>query len=331
MNYVFTFIGEFGYELLNWQGTIRKWANLYKKDDDKVIVCSRRGLQSLYEFADHYIDISNLKSYNDTIGDCYTCYVFTNEGGSDAPRPEWAITRTGKQLDDVKRDVMLVVNDKIKNTQDETEWIWSSDFIEMGGLTFGLEFPGGRSGIYNEPQNKLNVDNNEYKLISTFNDYRNDIEEELNFDLSKPYILCQTGWRKHIGISKTEIDYEVFIPKLTEKYNVIFLNFETGRTHDSYSKFENKYMKYKCKTFDEQATLISNADHCVFFTEGDFRSHLYLPPFLGKDVHTIASKDIWNLHSAPYEFWNENIFKFGGQIIPYVYEDVIKDLNQIKV
>ena len=45
-------------------------------------------------------------------------------------------------------------------------------------------------------------------MISTFNDYRNDIEEELNFDLSKPYILCQTGWRKHIGISKTEIDYE---------------------------------------------------------------------------------------------------------------------------
>ena len=148
MNYVFTFIGEFGYELLNWQGTIRKWANLYKKDDDKVIVCSRRGLQSLYEFADHYIDISNLKSYNDTIGDCYTCYVFTNEGGSDAPRPEWAITRTGKHLDDAKRDIMLVVNDKIKNTQDETEWIWSSDFVEMGGLTFGLEFPGGRGGIY---------------------------------------------------------------------------------------------------------------------------------------------------------------------------------------
>ena len=26
MIYVFTFIGEFGYELLNWQGTIRKWS-----------------------------------------------------------------------------------------------------------------------------------------------------------------------------------------------------------------------------------------------------------------------------------------------------------------
>ena len=96
MNYVFTFIGEFGYELLNWQGTVRKWVNLYKKDTDKIIICSRKGLQSLYEFADYYIDISELESYNYTIGDCYTCYVFTNRNGSDAPRSEWSITRTGK-------------------------------------------------------------------------------------------------------------------------------------------------------------------------------------------------------------------------------------------
>ena len=42
MNYVFTFIGEFGYELLNWQGAIRKWVNLYKKDIDKIVICSRK-------------------------------------------------------------------------------------------------------------------------------------------------------------------------------------------------------------------------------------------------------------------------------------------------
>ena len=67
--------------------------------------------------------------------------------------------------------------------------------------------------------------------------------------------------------------------------------------------------------------LITNADKCIFFTEGDFRSHLYLPPMMGKDVHVITSKDVWNLHSAPYQYWNKNVFKFGGKIIPHVLEE----------
>ena len=61
MIYVFTFIGEFGYELLNWQGTIRKWSK-NKKPGDKIVVCSRKGLDVMYESADYYYDISNLDS-----------------------------------------------------------------------------------------------------------------------------------------------------------------------------------------------------------------------------------------------------------------------------
>ena len=63
---------------------------------------------------------------------------------------------------------------------------------------------------------------------------------------------------------------------------------------------------------------------CGHIAETYFRSHLYLPPMMGKDVHIIAPQDVWNLHSAPYQFWNKNIFKFGGQIIPHVLEDELK-------
>ena len=31
MNYIFVFLGEFGYELLNWQGAIRKFAGTIDK------------------------------------------------------------------------------------------------------------------------------------------------------------------------------------------------------------------------------------------------------------------------------------------------------------
>ena len=54
MNYVFTYIGEFGYELFNWQGAIRKWSKYYKNPEDKIIICARSGLQSVYELPTFY-------------------------------------------------------------------------------------------------------------------------------------------------------------------------------------------------------------------------------------------------------------------------------------
>ena len=56
MIYVFTFIGEFGYELLNWQGTLRKWVRENKKEGDEIVVCSRKGLDLMYESADYYLN-----------------------------------------------------------------------------------------------------------------------------------------------------------------------------------------------------------------------------------------------------------------------------------
>ena len=115
MIYVFSFLGEFGYELLNWQGTIRKWATLHKQPEDKIIICSRKGLEQVYEFADIYINISELDSYNNTIGDCYTCYVFTNKGADKAPRNEWQINRTGPHLDNIKSDMKDNINSVLSN------------------------------------------------------------------------------------------------------------------------------------------------------------------------------------------------------------------------
>ena len=50
MNYVFVFLGEFGYELFNWQGVIRKFSRLVAPGD-KIICCSRAHLHLLYDTA----------------------------------------------------------------------------------------------------------------------------------------------------------------------------------------------------------------------------------------------------------------------------------------
>ncbi|MBI4770995.1 MAG: hypothetical protein HY784_11460, partial [Chloroflexi bacterium] len=58
MLYVFTFLGEFGYELLNWQGVVRKFAACLSPDE-RIVVAGRAGLAAWYESAAQYVDISD--------------------------------------------------------------------------------------------------------------------------------------------------------------------------------------------------------------------------------------------------------------------------------
>ena len=319
MIYAFTFIGEFGYELFNWQGVIRKWAKNFKNSNDKIYIFSRHGLESWYEFADEYFDISTLESYNKTVADCYTGYVWKE---SNLPFDDWPIIRKGKHIDDIKKDVKNLIKTKDKNI----EWVFSCDYKEINGYHFGQGGPGG-GGIYT---GRLNLDNNEYRQIPINFNLKPFLQKNLSIDLDKPYILCQTGFRDGKGYtskSKVKIDHKIILDKVNLNYPILFLNFNSGRYWDSTSNFGQNIESYQCNNFNEQAYLIKNAKHCVFTTEGDFRSHLYLPPMLGRDVHIIASKEVLNLPSTSTDFWNKNIFNFGGKMYVYEYEN----FNNIKI
>jgi len=192
----------------------------------------------------------------------------------------------------------------------------------MNGSKFGLERPGGQGGIYNIPTNQLDLNNNEYRKIQISNSVSK-VQQKLDISLDEDFILCQTGYRKgYDHKSSAKINHNIIFDALNKKYPVVILDFDSGRFNDSYSKFDDKYIRYICNTFNEQSVLINKAKICVFTTEGDFRSHLYLPPMLGKHVDIIASQEVWNLPSAPWEFWNRNVFTFGGQMIPHTYENM---------
>ncbi len=324
MKYVFTFIGEFGYEMMNWQGTIRKWALDNKKEGDEIIVCSRKDLDIMYELTDYYFDISNLESMQNVVADCYWSYVFVDGTGPELPRKQWKIKRKGEHIDKIKNEVKELLRDTLKN--DVVKWIWSCDYQEMDGCLFGLRQPGGsQGGIYNTSQNQLDINNNVYKKLQVSDNIkqiRKNIENELGFSLSEEYILCQTGFRKGYEHSKVRIDHEKIINELNKECRVVLMDFNTNRMHDSYSKFDTNYETIKINSIKEQALLIEHAKRCVFFSEGVLRSHTYLPPMFGKDVEIIAPKDIFLKHDAPLDYWNKNVFKFGGQMISKPYEEL---------
>jgi|TARA_R110000824_G_scaffold56467_4_gene154598 hypothetical protein len=360
-DYIFTFLGEFGYEMFNWQGVIRKWVQLHKQPNDRVIICGRKGLQSVYEYADEYYEISNIESYRKSTAGIYIA-VLESEFGYDQ---EGCSELNRKCVDDIKRDVQGMVMSR--TMLDNPKWIWSSDPQYLKDCAFGKIGPQ-QGGIYSQkrtPWSYLDLNNNRYAPIEIqqSDSHKKNIEKELGFDLDEDYILCQSAKRDSFMSTKSKetIDHEKVISELSKHRRVVYLNFDTGRAGDSKSTEQLIKMKwnpldyinddeldsitdqaekpgqqlttlpsdgmhqYKCDGFDEQGCLIKHANDCVFFVEGDFRSHLYVPPFLGRDVRIVAHSEIYDLYSAPINFWNKNVFQFGGQMIPYSYEDLNVD------
>lgn len=322
MIYIFTFLGEFGYELLNWQGVIRKFARTIGPSD-RVICCSRAGLYPLYETADGYIDISKVKLFEKSVACIY--YALASPSYVLDSRMNLIYARQLKaKLSSFILRRLKVMKLLDKRPSDSCRFIFSSDRVELNGCIFGA-----RRSPYDPEYDIyecLDLDNNIYKKIEPDFSISETVEKKLGWRLKEPFILCQGRKRsdRTTVTSKDTLPSERLIRALAREIKVVLLSFSTGREFDSYSEFKDvsgAYL-YPCSLFPEQALLIQAAANCLFFTEGDFGSHIYLPPFMGRDVTAIAPWTVYQLGSTPIDFWNQNIFRFGGRIIPAVSEEV---------
>ncbi len=307
--YVFVFLGEFGYELFNWQGVVRKFA-AQLPGSSRIVIAGRRGLQAFYETADEYLEISDFAPFRESIAAAYWAI----------PPDATARDRSPEQLafdENLRAAIRAHVAPKLHGGS-RVEFIFSTQLTAFPGCLFGAdrryygrpEHPG---KIYGAPGL---VENNCYAKIAHDESVRADIERTLGFDLDRPYALVQTR-RRAIGPQHgMTVEEEPIVRALAAHLPVIVLSFDTGRALDSASALgtETGAMIFPGRSFREQSCLIAHAARCVFITNGDLGSHTYLPPFLGRDVDIIASREIFQLPSAPIEFWNRHVFRFGGQM-----------------
>jgi hypothetical protein len=301
--FIFAFAGEFGYELFNWQGVVRKLRSLLG-DNCRIVACSRAGMQRFYETSNAYLDISSLESYRSSIAAGYTIL--------------------GVRTDAIKAEVIEYLGKAISWIRDvPVRCVFSFEPQTIEGLRFG------DGGIYGN----LDAQNNFFTRIEPDLSGRLPIERELGFCLDEPYLLCQTARREIVVRSTDRIPAEQLLTRLAQRIRVVLLNFDTGRTLDSYSAFEripNCHL-LKASTFARQSCLIHHSTACLFFSEGDFRSHIYVPPFMGKDVSVVAPASVYRIvgyggvSTTPIDFWNRTVFRFGGQIRAYQSESVFCD------
>ena len=186
-------------------------------------------------------------------------------------------------------------------------------------------------GIYGSLETKNNI----YRKLEPDLGVLPSVQDQLGWVLSEPFVLCQTRHRETRQLSGQllpQVEIRKLIDRVAERIKVVLLSFDTGRAFDSYSRFEDSAgcFAYCCRSLPEQACLISFAKHCLFFSEGDLGSHVYVPPMMGKDVSVVAPQSIYQLESAPLEFWNRDVFRFGGRIIPLASEHVLATDSTIR-
>ena len=139
MVYILVYVGEFGFELFNWQGTIRKFAPTIAPGD-RIVCCSRAQVYPLYECADIYLDIGEVETLQRSRA---TAYIGTpkEQGGLDL-----AALRFRHRL---KRDLTSFILARLRELRqlqegEEHRFVFSSDGTVLHGCVFG--FTGYRVG-----------------------------------------------------------------------------------------------------------------------------------------------------------------------------------------
>lgn len=327
MVFVFTFLGEFGYELMNWQGVVRKFSRTLGPAD-RIVCCSRASVYPLYEMADAYVDITEAPLFKRSRACCYSGTVGAGAPAHRVNRAFDAALRAS--LRSFVRRRLQTLEPAWKRAADrELTFVFSSRKTEVRGFTFGCDPE--RIEVEADIYDQLDLGANLFVKIRPDLQVRRQVERTLGFDLSEPYVLIQSRARS-VGPQSPIVPKEGLISELAKRMRVVLLSFDTGRAFDSASRFDPslRCVHYRGRSFPEQACLIEFARHCVFFTEGDFGSHIYVPPLMGKDVVAIAPRRVYELGTAPTDFWNQHVFCFGGRITPKISEEVLASADSTR-
>ena len=323
MIYVFVFMGEFGYELLNWHGVVQKFRRLNPRA--RVIAASRSDVAALYPGA-IYVDIAGCAPFRESVASGYAALRPGDEQLSSEANArfdgELRTALRGHVLDELQRRdaargrLLRVLRPR---------FVFSSGKTVLGECIFGAHpalfgnVPG-EGDIYD----LLDLANNFYFRVAAPPAARGGLEQRAGVSLEEPYILVQSRTRAIRARSQATIDEATILSALSGRMRVLYAEFATGRASDSYSAAPEHaaIARVPVRSFAEQAALVEHARSCVFLTQGDFGSHIYVPPFLGRDVWSVAPREVYALDTAPLERWNRHVFRFGGQIRRVDAEDL---------
>jgi len=300
--YVFIFLGEFGYELLDWQGKIRYLKN--SNPTNRLAFVSRNSCEFLYKDMGTFIAIENSNFYINSKADSYF-----------ARPPQQKSSRINEMLFSIRlhRSIRKLMRSEFPGLK--LQLVFSDRVTFLDHIQFGanivlhghnIETACYQTGIYET----VTLNGNDFR-IPTF-------QSHLTKKNSDSYVLFMKAERGSHNKDFQKIDVEDYLQAIDPSaLKKILMEFRSTRVLDSHGSIDidrlpSSITHVLVETLEQQLELIGNAAFCIFFSQGDLRSHVYLPPLIGKDVYVICSNVIADF---PYiDHWNTNVFKFGGKI-----------------
>jgi hypothetical protein len=314
--FVFVFLGEFGYELLGWQGWVRRLAR--KLPPGSKLVCGvRPGMELLYERAALTVDVTQDPMYLRSVASGYWALHPVHSSHH--------FCLTNRRYDALLKQRLRALIEPYLHGFPPAVFVFSSDAVQFGSIPFGAPWGCPMTfwraacpvpGIYEA----MNPDLQEFRRIGP------DPSDVMKFRtilgplMDRGYVFVQGRVPRLQRLIPTE--FLGIIERIARYAPVVFARFDTGRAKDTVADIPDLPGVHRLviRSFRDQVALISAARTCVVFTEGDLGSPAYVPPLAGKDVHVVAPAWVFSLPSAPVEYWNSTLFRFGGKMIPVPWE-----------
>ena len=317
--YVFIFLGEFGYELLDWQGKIRYLKKC--NPEMQLNVASRISCRYLYNDLGQFFPLDSSVIYINSKADSYF-----------ARPPHQENSLVGGLIFSLRihRSIKTLIHNTLPNTN--IQLVFSDRVTFLEEIQFG-------ANIILHGQN-LKTDSYATGIYETVTVNCNDLQiPHYQYDRPKiiesDYILFMKAERSSHNKDLEKINVEDFLESITTTpITKILMEYKSDRSFDGrgsidFNRLPDSIIYRSVETLAQQIELIQHSKYCVFFTQGDLRSHTYLPPLIGKDVYVVSSNQVANF--SYIEHWNEYVFNFGGKIkmIGPKKEDFIILMNKL--
>jgi len=319
--FIFVFTGEFGYELLNWQGRIRKFSA--EHPGTKIVCASTEATRLLYlDFAE-FIPLDGSDVFNKGIADTYFLrhQSFKRDGLKDV------ITAFIRRKQMSKFIAGELAEMDLKNSR----FIFSDKLTFVDGTQFGATRWAPRFNLLRKRNlqqiyDGLPSEETQYiELIPRESVMREVKKRILDMGITSPFVVVQNADREtFLKKRRFELPTRDLYSEISKQLPTVEISFRQIRRTDTQSPSTDSNNVYLCTSLEEQAAIIRLSSFCIFMSSGDFRSLHYVPSFCGRDNYSITSSSI--ISNSAIGLWNAEVFMFGGKIIPMTAESLIFDV-----
>jgi len=318
--YCFVFTGEFGYELLNWQGRIRKFSALHP--EARIICASSEATRLLYSDFAEFIPLDSTNALTKGISDTYFLRYenFTRENILDVVIAHFRRIKFKKFITDLYP----------KSESDNFQFVFSDKLNSIEGVQFGATRWAPRINIlrkrnFQEIYDRLPIDENLYVKLVPSKAVMEAVTQKLtDLGVEFPFVAVQSADRvAFLKRRRLETSANGLFEEILDQLPSVEISFKQIRGSDTQSMSLHSKKTYSCTTLEEQVAIIGLSSFCIFTSSGDYRSLHYVPSFCGKDNYSITSSSI--ISNSAIGLWNSKIFHFGGKIIPITIDSLVFD------